>query len=126
VLATPTGAFDQIGDLIVTTSISVPDQQERTRDMGSVEQHSTARPPFVAVMDALHQLEISYGTAALAEALQAYRNDLGFHARKQGVDPESFIRDIEALYAVLELPSDGTVARAKKASVATPYPGIAA
>lgn len=103
----------------------VPDQQDRTHDMGVATEHGYNRPPFAAVLDAFRQLEISYGTEALAEAFKQFEVDPDYCARKRGLDPERLIRDLRSVYEGLELPEYAAeaVARARTLPVSTPFPG---
>lgn len=123
---------DQIGDLIVTTSITVPDSPNRTRDMGPVEQHAEFRPSFLAeCVKQLGDLERWFGTALLAAALKQYSADAAFGARVRGVDPEREIRDTRSVLRGFGDPEAEAVAGEFEAllralPVAAPFPGAAA
>jgi hypothetical protein len=104
----------------VTTSISVPDQQGRTRDLGVAEQHSTARPPFLVA------LERQIGTEALAEAITQWQDDQDVQARLRGVDPDRELRSLSLLRGYgdpkAEALADEFEAAFRQQPVATPFP----
>jgi hypothetical protein len=94
--------------------------------------NSPARPPYALAelcFSQLHDLERFFGTAVLAEALKRVEADPGHQARKRGLDPERLVRDIQSLYADLdlELPAYAAaqVAKARSLPVAAPFPGAA-
>lgn len=108
----------------------VPDTTERTRDLG-VAEHSASRPPYAAGVEEcarqLGDLERWFGTAVFADAVKHYLADADFNARERGLDPGGMVRDVEALYAGLELPAfvAGMVAKARALPVADPFPPAA-
>lgn len=100
----------------MTTSISVPEQQERTRDMGSVD---FQRPPIITPDEALAAIEKYFGTTTTAKAVAAFQHGLAL--RNLAADPSTLDRDIAL--------DDGDVySSSLRAAVAAaiPFPGLAA
>lgn len=107
----------------------VPDQQDRTRDLGSVEQHTTARPTFLAeCVRQLHDLERWFGSEALAAALDRYTLDRGFQARRRAARPGETAQAAADAIRMLRSsrhPESEALANTIAAGMATPQPTAA-
>lgn len=66
----------------------VPPRQAGNRDSEASASTSYERPPYATALDALRALEISYGTASLARAMQAFDGDAGFADRRLAANPD--------------------------------------
>lgn len=89
--------------------------------MGVSEPHW--RPPYATALDALRELEISYGTAGLEMALRQLNAD-GFYTRVLAANPDRLRRTIGDAQALGYDAVDSELIAAVES--ATPFPGVLA
>lgn len=111
----------------------VPEQTDRTRDMGVSD--SYGRPPYAAdrlaqCLSQLSDLHRWFGTSVMRDALNQFTADEDYQARVRGIDPEQPIRNIDAALRGFGDPeaeafADRMEMLTRALPVATPFPGLA-